>query len=234
MIADEIIRVILEEFRKSPTPESSREKVLKTAKATLLNHLKVDLLLQPYGTERRKYHNYDHLWDMLALGTGEPVFARDVDATLFVMAVLGHDTVYEYNSVPQENELRSAFRTVSACQIFRIPEAEAVGHAIWATAKHGEDVSEWASPLAKELLDRDLYYFSKEFESFREDSLKVVDEIFCSAGEACRPLPKDQILKNQKGFFQHMLSHRPTIYYRHGEWEARARQNLAKYIREVN
>lgn len=211
---------------------STRDKLFKAFKAVVPNHIPINDLFSAYDKENRIYHNTKHLWNMLTIGTDEVVIPEGVDPFIFFAAVGGHDFVQNYISSPGDNEFLSACRTVS---FFELNQSQAlyVGHMIQATSRHHMFNYEWASWQAQELLDRDLFSFSQPYELFMEDSLNVVKEIFLCAGEACRPKTKKQIIDSQKEFYQHLISSRPTIYYRHTEWESAARQNLARYCREV-
>lgn len=220
------------EDRTWPIGDSDYDNVLFTLKAVVHNHIPVHQILACYSTEKRRYHNVSHLWDMISLGVGFPCFCQDIRPTDLVIAIAGHDVVYEYDSVATENEVMSAIRTASFFEL-KPEEAHDIGHAIFSTAKHGEDLSSWANRLEKELLDRDLFSFSKEYEKFKQDSVNVVDEIFYAAGEACKPKNRDDIIKSQCAFYEHLLMTRATIYYRHSEWESQARNNLVRYVREA-
>lgn len=218
--------------RSWPVSDNNYDNVLFTFKSIIMNHIPIQMLLASYSTEKRRYHNVNHLWDMISLGTHTPSFSPDIDPLGLVIAIAGHDFVYEYDSVATENEVMSAVRTASFFEL-KPQDAHTVGHAIFATAKHAEDLTKWATPFEQELLDRDLFSFAKPYEAFKKNSLDVVEEIFCAAGEACKPKSREEIMKGQCAFFDLLLMVRPTIYYRHTEWESQARKNLVQYVKEI-
>lgn len=182
------------------------------------------MLRQSYEQEHRKYHNLNHLEQMLS---HVPNDLMGVEVVL--EAILFHDLVYLPHPVPQGYNEALSIAEYTLYEIHVLcshpnPFAHAdadftherqVIEAINATSRHTEDQSN-LSAYSKLVLDLDLSGF-KDKDEFDKNS-ELIREEFSAVDEKV-------FNENRLAFLKAVLS-RKQIYYVMLEWEAAARQNL--------
>lgn len=196
--------------------ESSQRDKLRSLAIELDVWIPLEAIFESYEHAGRIYHNYDHLFDMMDVGS--------MNSDLFV-AILFHDIHYEYGRPFGYNEMMSAAKMAPFVRDVTIFEA------IYFTAFHADpricsiiQPHQW---LVRELMDRDLFSFSKSYDEFMRDNINVQKEISLHTGK-----PVDEISQNQLGFFDKLLA-RPALYFNHRDWEDQARSNLIRRREEI-
>ncbi len=187
------------------------------------------VLMATYGQDGRRYHNLDHIQDLLIQAKDYQQFIGYPDE--FTAAILFHDTVYEL--ARKDNEFRSAmlWDTVG-WECFDGLNSDRIFHYIMATVHDGklrerDDVTKDEMLLA----DMDLWTFALPYEDFSEHGAKV--EL-----EYRQVYSADEYRYGRKAFLQGMLA-RPFIFY-HPIYkidglsnEAQARQNIQRALAEL-
>jgi len=193
---------------------------------TALNHLGYgvdieNILTNSYTEEHRKYHDLDHIKDLLALV--DPTFPQ---LNSVLSAILFHDAVYNSKPVPTGfNEAASAAlyvmtvsgsrREVDAEEVFQVVEI------INATAHHEKDQI-LLSEAAQYMLDLDLSSFALPWTLYRLKDLRVEEEMISIYGE-------ELFRKGRVLFLERMLT-RDRLFYIHDGWEDLARDNLERRV----
>lgn len=170
---------------------------------------------QNYSQPHKKYHNLNHLEDMLK-------HLENFDNHSLVYAILFHD--YCYDKVKVAAGTNEVFSILTAydwkmfnSQIRQVSTISVVD-SINATAYHHL----YQDPIllcgvTKLLLDLDLNSFAKPREEFLKDTKLVQEEL--------TPVYGPNYPEYQKGFYRKLLE-RPKLYYLKTEWEEPARENI--------
>lgn len=166
-----------------------------------------------YCAPSRRYHNLDHLREMLRwIPDEETAVAKEP----LIDAVLYHDFVHlpYFDLPPAQLEAMSILHFGA---IGKMPIRPAVGAAIIATAFHHIDQPNLIL-LAQQLCDLDMVTFAYPRDEFTEISNRVLEEYRPNTGE-------EAFLEKNGGFLRALLK-RKAIYYQHPEWEKPARDNI--------
>jgi len=207
----------------------------KKSLMTFLNELscfssQLEVIDRSYSQPHRRYHTLEHVKFMLDMRdksfqsfspTPVPMTHGDVN---LIQAIVYHDIYYD--SAPQSlgvNEYYSAvFAQKQGCW------AE-VAHAIMATGYYMVD-QRVLSTLAMELCDLDLANLALDYADYVYWSTLAIEEamLIYFGGKA----PSAVLFDGQINFCEMMLR-RKKLYYRHSEWEDKARKNLHARIIEL-
>jgi predicted metal-dependent HD superfamily phosphohydrolase len=179
----------------------------------------VDMLVALYSEPHRKYHNLDHIIDLIGMAYdagydyGDPIMAT----------ILYHDIVY-YPCCAY-NEALSADIYWSHKTGFENAEQVQIEESIRASKDHTSPANEDLPSWAKDFLDYDLRGLARDTETYRCNGVKIWHEYwsFYSVTEFTTGRIK---------FLKKMLDS-PRIYWNHPEWEGPARVNMSTELEEL-
>lgn len=193
-------------------------------------------LKDTYSQDHRRYHNLDHLSDMLRWVPEIETKLEDYEVEILVNAILFHDLVYYPRPVPPGyNEALSGIEYCIQEFWYKTPFVEGqlypnvgstvfeclVVEAINATAHHTK-TQENLSPTSQWLLDLDLQAFARPWEEYMKTSNDLEAEWqIINPGRSFSEL--------QPRFLEALLQ-RPNIYYRMKDWEKKARDNIERHL----
>ena len=177
-------------------------------------------LKELYSEPRRKYHNANHIH--FCLDQFEYVRHLPNDPEAVEMAIWFHDAVYDPKS--SNNEICSA---KFALNILRLGELhDAFNMKVSVLIMYTRHLRPPRDIDAQVLVDIDLSSLGKPWQCFIIDSPRVREE------DSHIP---DKYFRIGLGMFFPKLLMRPTVYltqYFHRKYEAQARENLERWIRE--
>lgn len=200
-------------------------------------------LKRAYSEPHRKYHNLEHLENMLRWVpslAGREGFV-DYEMPVLINSILFHDLVFlpqpvapGYNEqlsaveyVLQEYWLKTPFEQGQlyprvAGSLFEAYVIEAINASAHHTVsqRHLRPTSEW-------FLDLDLQSLGQSFQEFEHDCDRSLDELALIHRDASTA----DIKQVQTEFYERLLL-RPKIYYRMTEWEQNARANIRRRLGE--
>lgn len=191
---------------------------IHTAPITDEFHAILDELHITYEHPARKYHNIDHIRNMLTKLDESAQFAMQRDRIL--LAIWFHDAVYDAERT--DNEVKSAKLWIRKMTPFLLEEPLQWGKmAILATIDH------YPNPNSdiQLLLDLDLASLGETWEKFQENTEHIRQEY--------SHVSDDRFREGRKDFFAQLLK-RPRLYgteYWHNLLEERARENMEKAIK---
>ncbi|MBM4107699.1 MAG: hypothetical protein FJ255_02625 [Phycisphaerae bacterium] len=190
------------------------------------------LLIEHYTSPGRFYHTLDHVVGMVRqvrelrgsvqLGTLPEADLRSVDFDLLELAVWFHDAVYEVGA--EDNEVRSADLAAGAARAMGFSEAQVdrIKDLVLQSA-HRAPATTFAARL---MCDIDLVLLGLPWEQFVAGMDLIRRE--------CAPMPRAASQFERAAMLRSFLS-RASIYqtalYRE-RFEARARENIDRFIRE--
>lgn len=191
--------------------------VLGTLSKSNFSAIAIDVILDAYKEEHRRYHTLEHIECMLKT-------AHKPEEVL-VTAVAYHDLIYSSFPVPPgKNELYSLEAVPSLGWHSDIAVITDIQEAILATAFYYQTQTS-LSPLSQELCDLDLANLAFEWEEYCYWSELAMEE----ASVVYKNLIKEPIeLKLGQCLFINKMLKRSKLYYHHTEWEEPARKNLTK------
>lgn len=194
-----------------------------------------------YSEPYRKYHNLDHLKNMLRWVSdleGREGYVG-YEKQILLNAILFHDLVYLPRPVSQGyNESLSAVEYTVQEYWIKTPFVEGqiyprigntlfeayVIEAINASAYHKVSQSHLRA-TTEWFLDLDLQSFAQSYDEFQNDADNVLKE-----KELIDPSMTNLDCRKAQSRFLKELIARPKIYYRMAEWEEKARANIAKRL----
>lgn len=177
-------------------------------------------LKELYSEPQRKYHNVNHIHHCLE--QFEYVRHLPNDSEAVEMAIWFHDAVYDPRS--SNNEIRSAKFALNVLRLGKLHDS--FNMKVSALIMHTRHLRPPRDIDAQILVDIDLSSLGKPWEEFVLDSYLIRLER--------RHIPEKDFHIDRGIFFQKLLM-RPTVYltqYFHRKYEAQARENLEKWIKE--
>lgn len=192
------------------------ELIKKAAHETGFDHV-VPILLGLYSEPQRKYHNVEHIENLI----GYALNSRYLFSDPIMVAILFHDAVYY--PVSQYNEELSADLYWSRKPVMHETTHYDIFEAILATKDHTAPANDNFRHWIKDFLDFDLAGLSGA--SYRDNGVKIWHEY--------KPFfTKIQFVLGRMKFLEKMLA-APKIYWNHPEWEEAARRNMAEELTEL-
>jgi predicted metal-dependent HD superfamily phosphohydrolase len=179
----------------------------------------VDMLIALYNEPHRKYHNLDHIIELIHMARN----IRYHDDDPIMAAILYHDIIY-YPCCAY-NEALSADVYWSHKTGFECTTQAQIEEAIRASKDHTNPNNVSLPSWAKDFLDYDLRGLARDRETYRGSGVKIWHEYwsFYSVTEFATGRIK---------FLKHMLDS-PKIYWNHPEWEGPARVNMSTELEEL-
>lgn len=177
-------------------------------------------LKELYSEPQRKYHNTSHIHHCLEQLEYVRHLPNDPEAV--EMAIWFHDAIYD--SRFSDNELRSAKFALNVLRLGKLHDS--FNMKVSALIMHTRHLRPPKDIDAQILVDIDLSSLGKPWREFVLDSMYISEEYAHAL---------DTDFRIGRGMFFQKFLMRPTIYltqYFHGKYEAQARENMERWIKE--
>lgn len=177
-------------------------------------------LKELYNELQRKYHNANHIRQCLEQFEYVRHLPNDPEAV--EMAIWFHDAIYDPKS--SNNEIRSAKFALNVLRLGKLHDS--FNMKVSALIMHTRHLRSPRDIDAQILVDIDLSSLGKPWDEFALDSYRIRLEH--------RHIPEEDFHIGRSIFLQKFLM-RPTVYltqFFHSKYEAQARENLERWIRE--
>jgi predicted metal-dependent HD superfamily phosphohydrolase len=221
----------LTEVRKEHMLNNSEEKkLIKFLREYAFFDDHADAIIYKYNEPHRKYHTLEHIKMMLDLRDMEiqsytkTKMPSSLGDQNLIQAIVLHDFVYD--KAPQPLGINEYY---SAKWSEKIGASDEVIQAIMATSFYLCD-QRYLSIVAQEICDLDLSNLALEYTDYCYWANLAIEEakiIYFEGND-----PGTMLLWGQANFCNEMLE-RNAIYYRHPEWEDKARLNLEQKLNEL-